>query len=187
MGKAALLSVSDRSSLDSFAHSLSELGFTLLASSGTRKYLEDGGIQVLSIEEYTGQKEILGGRVKTLHPKIHAGILARRDNPDDMRELQEQGILPIDIVAVNHYPFDRNLDSERAKNPSEMVGLIDIGGPTMIRAAAKNHAHVLGLIDPADYQRIIAFLQQGEVPLELREELAVKVFARLADYNLQIA
>lgn len=187
--KAALLSVSDRTGLESFARDLQSLGFTLLTTSGTAKALSAAGISSVSIEEYTGQKEILDGRVKTLHPKIHAGLLARRDDATHMRQLTEDGILPIEVAAVNLYPFVQNLSSDKARDPLRMIELVDVGGPTMIRAAAKNHAAVYPVIDPADYDRVLAALKARDSgdSLTLRRELAVKVFTQLAYDNLEIA
>lgn len=195
MKSAALISVSDRTNLDVLAKSLQENGLELLATSGSAKYLRDSGIECTSIESYTGQREILGGRVKTLHPKIHAGLLAKRDDPEHMQQLREEGIMPIDVAVVNLYPFEENLKKDIARDGKQMVELIDIGGPTMIRAAAKNFSGVLPVIDPADYQEICHFLKTGAsaatfielFPPEFRQRLSVKVFSWLANYNLQIA
>ena len=192
MKRAALLSVSDRTGLLEFARELSALGFELLCTSGTRKVLEEAGVKVTSIESYTGQKEILDGRVKTLHPKIHAGLLARRDNPAHMAQLAEDGIMPIDVAVINLYPFKQNLHGESVGNPRKMIELVDIGGPTMIRAASKNFTSLFPVIDPADYPRVAAALKQSDwqassSALELRRELAVKVFTTIADYDLAIA
>lgn len=187
--KAALLSVSDRTGLEGFARTLQELGYVLLTTSGTAKFLSSVGIKSTLVEEYTGQKEILDGRVKTLHPKIHAGLLARRDDPNHMRQLEEDGILPIEVAAVNLYPFVQNLTSENAADPSRMIEFVDVGGPTMIRAAAKNHASVYPVIDPADYDRVAQALHRGasEEGKSLRRDLAVKVFTQLAFDSLEIA
>ncbi len=195
MKKAALLSVSDRTGLLEFAKCLTECGFTLLATSGTTKFLKENGISTYPIEEYTGQKEILDGRVKTLHPKIHGGLLAKRDNPEHLKQLESEGIMPIDIAVINLYPFVQNLNSESAKDPAKMTELIDIGGPTMIRAAAKNFKHVLPVIDPKDYAEVSQYLRAGgsnaskrsAADLELRRKLSAKVFTTLAHYNLEIA
>ncbi len=187
MKKAALISVSDRTGLVELSRALSSSGYTLLVTSGTGKLLKESGIETLSIESYTAQKEILDGRVKTLHPKIHAGILARRDNEEHLWELASNNILPIELVIVNLYPFIENLKSEKINDPFRMVELVDIGGPTMLRAASKNFRFVLPLIDPADYPEVIAALQQGDFPLDLRRRLAVKVFTTMANYDLQVA
>ncbi|MCB0321101.1 MAG: bifunctional phosphoribosylaminoimidazolecarboxamide formyltransferase/IMP cyclohydrolase, partial [Bdellovibrionales bacterium] len=204
----ALLSVSDRDGIDSFAVGLQERGFTLLTTSGTGKFLREKGIESQSIEEYTGQLEILGGRVKTLHPKIHGGILARRNIPEDIRDLEAQDIAAIDVVVVNLYPFEAKLQELKSDSSGDvfsqekiakLIEYIDIGGPTMIRAAAKNCAHVYAVIDPADYPRVLACLEsessEGGRSAEfaalspqhqLRLELSSKVFSALAQYNLEI-
>jgi phosphoribosylaminoimidazolecarboxamide formyltransferase / IMP cyclohydrolase len=162
MKKAALLSVSDRSGLVDFAKGLEKQGYVLLATSGTARVLAEAGIQTAAIEDYTGQKEILDGRVKTLHPKIHAGLLARRDNAAHMRQLEQDQILPIDVVVVNLYPFIENLGGDKVKDPAKMIELIDIGGPTMLRAAAKNFASIWPVIDPCDYPAVLEMLAQAE-------------------------
>lgn len=191
MKRAALLSVSDRTGIEAFARGLQALGYVLLTTSGTAKFLAGVGIQTTAIEDYTGQKEILDGRVKTLHPKIHAGLLARRDDHAHMQQIEADGILPIDIAAVNLYPFVKNLSSAEAKDPEHMIEFVDVGGPTMIRAAAKNHATVYPVIDPADYPAVLEVLktQQGaaSVGMELRRALAVKVFTQLGYDSLEIA
>ncbi|MCO6429853.1 MAG: bifunctional phosphoribosylaminoimidazolecarboxamide formyltransferase/IMP cyclohydrolase [Deltaproteobacteria bacterium] len=192
--RAALVSVSDRSGLEPLCRALLSSGYQILATTGTAKILNSAGIETVSIEAYTGQNEILDGRVKTLHPKIHAGLLADRANPQHMSELESGNIMPIDIAVVNLYPFSASLSSEKAASPRKMVEMIDIGGPTMIRAAAKNFSGVLPLIDPADYEEIVGYLSQSaereplsSVPIGVRQRLSVKVFAALAQYNLEIA
>jgi phosphoribosylaminoimidazolecarboxamide formyltransferase/IMP cyclohydrolase len=189
MKKAALLSVSDRTGLEAFARELVSLGYVLLTTSGTAKFLSGVGINSTPIEEYTGQKEILDGRVKTLHPRIHAGLLARRDDPAHMRQIEADGILPIEIAAVNLYPFTKNLNTPEAKDPEHMIEFVDVGGPTMIRAAAKNHGSVYPVIDPLDYPEVLQSLTSQDVAaqLKLRRSLAVKVFTHLAHDNLEIA
>lgn len=191
MKKAALISVSDKTDLIPFAQKLVSLGFILLATSGSRKYLEENKVPVESIESYTAQKEILDGRVKTLHPKIHAGLLARRDNPEHMKQLEEDGIYPIEVAIINLYPFTQNLFSDAAKDPSRMIELVDIGGPTMIRASSKNFSGVLPVVDPKDYTEIAQNLEKykevSKTPLEFRRKLAVKVFTFTANYDLHIA
>lgn len=186
MEKMALLSVSDQTGLVDFAQSLHRGGYTLLATSGTGKALAAAKIPYMSVESYTGLAELLDGRVKTLHPKIHGGILARRDLAKHAEQLQQESIAPIDVVVVNLYPFTKYLDSERAGSPEEMTELVDVGGPTMIRAAAKNHRFVLPVIDPADYSRVTELLSRGGAepfPLEFRRELAAKVFTSLSLYD----
>lgn len=196
MKRAALLSVSDRTGLNEIARALSDAGYILLATSGTRAALVEAGIPCESVELYTGQPEILGGRVKTLHPKIHGGLLAKREDAEHMAQLQRQEILPIDVAIVNLYPFIEGMRGDAAQNPAKMIELIDIGGPTMIRAAAKNFRAVLPLIDPSDYPRVIELLDTkggadsdplAKIPLALRRELAGKVFSWIANYNLEIA
>jgi phosphoribosylaminoimidazolecarboxamide formyltransferase/IMP cyclohydrolase len=190
MSKMALLSVSDQSGLIDLASALIKANYILLATSGTAKALSAAGLNYVSVEDYTGLAELLDGRVKTLHPKIHAGILAKRDKEAHCRQLIAEEISQIDLVVVNLYPFTKYLESERAANPEEMVELVDVGGPTMIRAAAKNHRFVLPLIDPKDYPKIIELLNftgpSDPFPLELRRSLAAKVFLSLASYDSAI-
>ncbi len=192
MKKYALLSVSDRTGLPELAAALHRAGYVLLATSGTGKGLDEAKVPWTSVESYTGLAELLDGRVKTLHPKIHGGILARRDLEKHISQMEEAEIGPIDVVVVNLYPFLKYLGSERANDPLEMTELVDVGGPTMIRAAAKNHRFVLPLIDPADYPEIISALSgaaKGTDPfaIELRRRLAAKVFATLSQYDGAIA
>jgi phosphoribosylaminoimidazolecarboxamide formyltransferase/IMP cyclohydrolase len=189
MKKTALISVSDRTGLEEFARGLVRLGFELLTTSGTGTFLKGCGIDSLSIEAYTGQAEIFGGRVKTLHPKIYAGILARRDVPEDRALLEKDGIRPIEVVAVNLYPFrDALAPGAKVLADHQMIELIDIGGPSMIRAAAKNHESVLPIIDPHDYPRVLKLLEgAAEGEGALRRELAAKVFATLADDGVAVA
>jgi phosphoribosylaminoimidazolecarboxamide formyltransferase / IMP cyclohydrolase len=183
----ALMSVSDKTGLLELSQSLITNGFAILATSGTRRYLADNGIESLSIEEYTGQREILGGRVKTLHPKIHGGLLANLEDETHQAQLQEQGIFPISVAVINLYPFTSYLDKPDMTE-KQMIELIDIGGPTMIRAAAKNAAHVLPVMDPSDYGEVISELSAGkEFSQGFRRRLAAKVFAFCASYNLAIA
>ena len=187
MDRAALLSVSDKKGIGQLGLELQRLGFTVLSTSGTARTLIEAGVDVYSIEDYTGQPEILDGRVKTLHPKIHAGLLARRDSREDLAELARSGILPIEVAVINLYPFEVGLQSDRASDPQSMTELIDVGGPTMIRAAAKNFLHVLPLVDPADYKAALGYLVDGKVPLSFKCEMATKVFTRIAQYNMAIA
>jgi phosphoribosylaminoimidazolecarboxamide formyltransferase / IMP cyclohydrolase len=182
----ALMSVSDKTGLVDFSRALVQQGYTILATSGTKRTLDEHGISALSIEEYTGQKEILDGRVKTLHPKIHGGILAQMSNETHRAQLADQGIYPISIAVVNLYPFTKYLDKD-GMTVQQMIELIDIGGPTMIRAAAKNSDHVLPVMDPADYPTVLAELAQGGFSTQLRRRLSAKVFAFCASYNLAIA
>lgn len=194
MKRGALLSVSDKRGLKEFASALIGLDFELFSSSGTRQFLLDNGIPCTAIDDYTGQAEILDGRVKTLHPRIHAGILAKRDNAAHMQELDRSGITPLDVVVVNLYPFVKKVETELRSDPDAMVEYIDVGGPAMIRAAAKNHAGVFAVIDPDDYPRVAEVLReslQGRSDLamlqQFRRTLAAKVFAWLAADNLEAA
>ena len=141
--KRALISVSDKNGLATFAAGLAELGIQLISTSGTATFLSDAGLAVTTVEELTGASELLGGRVKTLHPHIHAGILARRNHPEDMASLEQQGIVPIDLVVCNLYPF-RQVANRRGVTEPEVIANIDVGGPTMVRAAAKNFDSVGG-------------------------------------------
>ena len=173
----ALLSVYDKTGLEGFARGLVDLGVEIIASGGTSRALEEAGIAHLQVEAVTGAPEMLGGRVKTLHPKVHGGILADRSKPEHMADLEGQGIVPIEIVACNLYPFRRE--------PS--IEMIDIGGPTMVRAAAKNHAHVAVLVDPADYGAVLDELRrEGEVTEATRRRLARAAFAHTASYDAAI-
>jgi phosphoribosylaminoimidazolecarboxamide formyltransferase/IMP cyclohydrolase len=187
MKKLALLSVSNRTGLTELASALVAAGYTLLATSGTGKMLSEHKLPYLSVEDYTGLAELLDGRVKTLHPKIHSGILARRDDEKHVAQLKAEAIEQIDIVVVNLYPFLSYVNSERASDPLQMTELVDVGGPTMIRAAAKNHRFVLPLIDPADYPEIIELLRSSDpanaFSLILRQRLAAKVFSTLSHYD----
>jgi phosphoribosylaminoimidazolecarboxamide formyltransferase/IMP cyclohydrolase len=189
--RAALLSVTDKEGLIEFAKALQDLGFILLASAGTGAALKAAGLTYFSVEQYTGQAEILGGRVKTLHPKIHAGILARRNLPEDMAELKKAEILPIDVVAVNLYPFLEKLKSENVGDVRKMIDFIDVGGPAMIRAAAKNCHGVFPVIDPNDYEQVLSALRSGagDTPTDFnfRLGLASKVFATVANFDLEVA
>jgi len=173
----ALISVYDKTGIDDFARGLAELGWTLVSSGGTAAHLESLGLEVTKVEDLTQSPEMLGGRVKTLHPRIHAGILARRDDDGDMATLAEHGIEPFDLVCVNLYPFERE--------PS--VELIDIGGPSMLRGAAKNFASVAAICDPDDYEPVLAELQADGISAETRTRLAAKAFATTAAYDAAIA
>lgn len=188
MKKLALLSVSDQAGLSDLAAALYKAGYGLLATSGTGKALEGAGIPFTSVESYTGLAELLDGRVKTLHPKIHGGILARRDLDKHLSQMDAEEIAPIDVVVVNLYPFTKYLESDRAQDAEKMTELVDVGGPTMIRAAAKNHRFVLPLIDPSDYPAVIELLASAKADadpftLHFRRTLAAKVFGALAAYD----
>ena len=181
----ALLSVSDKTGLAPLASTLARHGVELISTGGTATALRDAGLAVEDVATLTGQPEILDGRVKTLQPKIHGGILARRDDPTHMAALAEHGISPIDLVVVNLYPFAGAVAS--GADFETCVENIDIGGPAMIRASAKNHEHVAIVTDPADYAEIGAALEAGGIDPALRRELAKKAFAHTASYDAAIA
>ncbi len=180
----ALLSVSDKTGLVEFGRALVELGWELLSTGGTAAALRQAGVAVTDVSAVTGHPEMMDGRVKTLHPAVHAGLLARRDNPEDLRALGSQGYQLIDLVAVNLYPFTRTVTPD-TPIPRAME-LVDIGGPSMLRSAAKNHRFVLPVVDPADYARVLEALRSGE-PEGLRAELARKVFEHTSTYDAAIA
>ena len=185
--KRALLSVFDKSGVVSFAQELRRLDFELLASGGTAKLLSDEGIPVIALEELTGFAEMLGHRVVTLHPAVHGGILARPDVPEDVADLAEHGIERIDLVCVNLYPFEQTvgrLDVEW----DEAIEQIDIGGPALLRAAAKNHAHVIPVCRPDDYESVLRELREADdVSVETRRSLAARAFTRTASYDSAVA
>ncbi|GIU93973.1 MAG: bifunctional purine biosynthesis protein PurH [Gaiellaceae bacterium] len=184
----ALISVYEKSGLTAFARGLLDIGFELVASGGTATALADAGLPVTRVEDVTGFPELLGGRVKTLHPRIHAGILARREVADDLAALAEHGIEPFDLVCVNLYPFELVADRPGMAE-AEIVEMIDIGGPSLLRAAAKNHAAVTVVCRPADYEAVLAELRArgGTTSLETRRRLAGVAFAASAAYESAIA
>jgi len=186
--ETALLSVYDRRGLVPFARGLGELGIRILSTGGTARELHEGGIPLQEVAQVTGAPEILGGRVKTLHPRIHGGILAVRDDPEHRREASEQDIGFIDLVVVNLYPFS-SVAEDSSRSPSEVIENIDIGGPAMVRAAAKNHRYVTVVIDPGDYDRVLRALREGkgDTGEALRREMAAKAFRHTADYDDRIA
>jgi phosphoribosylaminoimidazolecarboxamide formyltransferase/IMP cyclohydrolase len=181
----ALLSVSDKTGLIEFARGLHALGWELLSTGGTAKTLREAGLDVTDVSAVTQHPEMMDGRVKTLHPAVHAGLLARRDRPDDMEALAAQGYSTIDIVAVNLYPF-HEAAAAGAPIPVAMEK-VDIGGPSMLRSAAKNHASVLVVVDPTDYARVLAAVQGGTADSALRRDLARKVFDHTGRYDQAIA
>ncbi|MEC9015534.1 MAG: bifunctional phosphoribosylaminoimidazolecarboxamide formyltransferase/IMP cyclohydrolase, partial [Gemmatimonadota bacterium] len=183
--KRALLSVSDKTGILELATALKDRGWEILSTGGTARTLREGGIEVTSVSEVTRHPEMMDGRVKTLHPAIHAGILVRRDNEEDMKALTEHGYGPIDLVAVNLYPFRETIASGDV-TMSQAMDKVDIGGPTMIRAAAKSHTQVWVIVDPNDYDKVIAAIDEGEAS-ELRRELAAKVFSHISAYDESIA
>jgi phosphoribosylaminoimidazolecarboxamide formyltransferase/IMP cyclohydrolase len=185
--KRALISVSDKRGVVDFAKELAALEVEIVSTGGTRKTLAEAGIPVVHISEVTGFPEILDGRVKTLHPAIHGGILARRSDPAHVRTLAEQHIAPIDLVAVNLYPF-RQTAARPGVSWDELIENIDIGGPSMVRSAAKNHEDVLVVVSPEDYDGVLAWLRtEGDCPPEERKRLAAAAFRHTADYDACIA
>jgi phosphoribosylaminoimidazolecarboxamide formyltransferase/IMP cyclohydrolase len=184
--KRALVSVSDKTGIVPFVKALVEHGVEVISTGGTESLLKAEGIPVTGISEVTGFPEILDGRVKTLHPNVHSGILAIRDNREHMQALETLKIQPIDLVVVNLYPFKETISKEDVTFP-EAIENIDIGGPSMLRAAAKNHQDVTVVVDAADYDQVLAEMKAGEVSAETKKRLAVKVFRHTAAYDALIA
>jgi phosphoribosylaminoimidazolecarboxamide formyltransferase/IMP cyclohydrolase len=183
----ALLSVSDKSGLPELGQALARHGVELVSTGGTAKALRDAGLEVRDISDLTGFPEMMDGRVKTLHPKVHGGLLGVRDNPDHAAAMAEHGIAPIDLVVVNLYPFAQTVARGAARD--EVIENIDIGGPSMVRSAAKNHAHVAIVTDPADYAELIQALDESGAmtSLDLRKRLAAKAFSATAAYDAMIS
>ena len=181
----AILSVSDKTGLVTLAAGLVERGWELVSTGGTGRAIREAGIPVLDVSEVTGHPEMMDGRVKTLHPAVHAGILARPGNEEDTAALTEHGYAAVDLLVVNLYPFRETV--ARGAALDEAMENVDIGGPTMIRAAAKNHARVTVVVDPADYDRVLAAVDEGGPDPALRRELARKVFAHTAGYDAAVA
>jgi len=184
----ALVSVSDKAGVVEFARALLTHGVEILSTGGTAQLLKLNGVVVTEVSAHTGFPEMMEGRVKTLHPKIHGGILARRDKPDHVRSMEEHGIAPIDMVVVNLYPFARTV-AKPGVSMDDAIENIDIGGPAMVRAAAKNHAFVAVVTDPADYEPILAKMKanKGRLGLEERYALAAKAFSHTAEYDGMIS
>ncbi|MBM7572791.1 bifunctional phosphoribosylaminoimidazolecarboxamide formyltransferase/IMP cyclohydrolase [Aquibacillus albus] len=185
MKKRALLSVSDKSQLVEFATELDKLGYELVSTGGTLKKLQSAGLPAISISEVTNFDEIMDGRVKTLHPNVHAGLLAKRDDESHLQQLEERDISPIDIVVVNLYPFKQTIEQEGVTE-EQAIENIDIGGPTMLRSAAKNFQAVTVIVDPADYMPAVEQLKSGNSSVEFRKQLAAKVFRHTANYDAMI-
>ncbi len=186
MKKRALLSVSDKTGIQDFATGLVDRGWEILSTGGTARALREAGLEVTEVARITGHPEMMEGRVKTLHPAVHAGLLARRDNPDDLAALEAQGYAPIDLVAVNLYPFRETVARHGVTLP-EAVEKIDIGGPTMIRSAAKNHKDVWVVVEPGDYAGVLAALDAGGDQGAMKQSLAAKVFRHVSGYDDAIA
>ncbi|HVO56315.1 MAG TPA: bifunctional phosphoribosylaminoimidazolecarboxamide formyltransferase/IMP cyclohydrolase, partial [Dongiaceae bacterium] len=179
----ALLSVYDKTGIVEFARRLAKLNIEILSTGGTSKLLREAGVPVKDVSDFTDWPEMLGGRVKTLHPKVHGGLLYRRQNAEDLKQAKEHGIAPIDLVVVNLYPFEATAAKEYLP-AEELIENIDIGGPTMLRSAAKNFESVTVVTDPADYDRVAEALQsRRETSLDLRLQLARKVFAMTSRYD----
>ena len=183
----ALLSVSDKSGLTEFAQELHDLGVELLSTGGTAKTIRDAGIPVIDVSEYTGAPELFDGRVKTLHPKVHGGLLHRRDDDKHLKQAKDNEIPAIDLIVVNLYPFEETI-AKPGVTLEDAIENIDIGGPSMLRSAAKNHSHVTVVVDPADYEVVIKEMKDnhGETTQGTREHLAVKVFLRTSEYDAAI-
>ena len=186
--KRALISVSDKNNLDFFVKELENLGVEIISTGGTKKYIESLGIKNIDISDFTGFPEILEGRVKTLHPRVHGAILSKRNSPLHIEENKKHNIPYIDMVVVNFYPFDKllknNFYSEKEASLEEMIENIDIGGPSMLRSSAKNYKDVLAICDPADYSFIIDELKsKGDISEEKRLFLAYKVFSKTSNYD----
>ncbi|MDA9462271.1 IMP cyclohydrolase [Enterococcus mundtii 3F] len=184
--KRALISVSDKTGVIDFAKGLRAAGIEIISTGGTKTALEEAGIETISIDEVTGFPEMMDGRVKTLHPKIHGGLLGRRDSESHMAAMEKEAIQPIDVVCVNLYPFKETILKPETTE-ADAIENIDIGGPSMLRSAAKNHAFVTAIVDPLDYEIVLAEIQQeGQTTLETRRKLAAKVFRHTAAYDALI-
>jgi len=184
--KRALISVSDKTGAVEFAKGLTGLDYAILSTGGTAKALRDAGLAVTDVAAYTGCPEILDGRVKTLHPTIHGGLLGRRADPTHVAQMSQQGIAPIDVLVVNLYPFEATINKPGC-TVDEAIENIDIGGPAMLRSAAKNHADVTVVVDPADYAPVLDALRSGEMSPAMRRNLARKVFQHTSRYDDMIA
>ena len=183
----ALISVTDKSGIVAFGRSLDRLGIEILSTGGTARTIRDGGIRVLDISEYTGFPEMMDGRVKTLHPKVHGGLLGRRDHQQDIKMMRLQGIKNIDLVVVNLYQFEQAVAKDGC-TLEEAVENIDIGGPAMLRSAAKNFEYVTVIVDPSDYPKVLREItESGVTALKTRFELAKKVFNHTCRYDRAIS
>ena len=183
----ALISLTDKSGIEGFARELADLGVDILSTGGTAKKIREAGIPVKDVSEFTGFPEMLDGRVKTLHPKVHGGILNQRDNAEHQRQCVEHDLKPIDLIAVNLYAFEKTVADPKC-TLADAIENIDIGGPTMLRAAAKNFHDVTVIVDPADYPQVIKEIkEQGNTTLKTRFRLAAKVFALTSKYDTTIS
>ena len=186
MKKRALISVSDKTGIVDFAKKLESFGYEIISTGGTAKVLKEAGLNVIGISEITGFPECLDGRVKTLHPNVHAGLLAMRSNPDHMAQLEKLGINTIDVVVVNLYPFKKTIEQPNVEL-QEAIENIDIGGPTMLRSAAKNYQDVTVVVDPKDYDVVLREMSEGGVTLDTRFYLMYKVYQHTAVYDTLIS
>ncbi|MBW1729425.1 MAG: IMP cyclohydrolase [Deltaproteobacteria bacterium] len=190
MGKIqrAIISVTDKSGIVEFAKALEGLGVEILSTGGTARVLRDAGVSVKDISEYTGFPEMMDGRVKTLHPKVHGGLLGLRDNPDHVKAMETHGIQPIDMVVVNLYQFEKAVEKEGV-TLDEAIENIDIGGPSMLRSAAKNFKYVTVIVDPSDYGPVLREMEEsgGKITLRTRFHLARKVFSLTSKYDSAIS
>lgn len=183
----ALISLTDKSGIEGFATKLANLNISLLSTGGTAKKLRDAGLAVMDVSEFTGFPEMLDGRVKTLHPKVHGGILNQRENPAHQEQCVEHGLENIDLIAVNLYEFEKSV-ADPGCTLANAIENIDIGGPTMLRAAAKNFNDVTVIVDPADYGQVINEIKAtGNTTLKTRFKLAAKVFALTSKYDTAIS
>ncbi len=183
----ALISLTDKSGIEDFAKALTALGIEILSTGGTAKKLRSSGVPVKDVSEFTGFPEMLDGRVKTLHPLVHGGILNQRDNTEHQEQCSKYGIKPIDIVAVNLYAFEKTVADPNCPL-AEAIENIDIGGPTLLRASAKNFHDVTVIVDPADYEQVLTEIRAtGNTTLQTRFRLAVKVFQLTSAYDTAIA
>ena len=180
----AIISVTDKSGVVDFARSLSEFGVEILSTGGTARALRDGGVSVIDISEYTGFPEMMDGRIKTLHPKVHGGLLGMRDNPDHVKMMKEHGIATIDLIVVNLYQFEKAISKEGVTLEGAIEN-IDIGGPTMLRSSAKNFKDVTVIVDPSDYDPVLKEMaeREGSTSLKTRFSLAKKVFQLTHTYD----
>ncbi len=186
--KRVLISVSDKTGVADFAKSLSSFGVEFLSTGGTAKMLRDEGLKVTDVSEYTGFPEMMDGRVKTLHPKVHGAFLALRDKKEHVDSMNEHGIIPIDMVIINLYPFKKTIE-KHGVSLEEAIENIDIGGPAMLRSSAKNYRSVTVITDPADYSAVLTEMSSnsGAVSVETNKRLAVKVYKLTSEYDAMIA
>ncbi len=186
--RRAVVSVSDKAGVVGFVKDLTQMGVEILSTGGTAKTLRENKVPVKDVSEYTGFPEMMDGRVKTLHPKIHGGLLGRRDNPEDVKQMETHGIHPIDMIVVNLYPFEATV-AKAGCTLNDAIENIDIGGPTMIRSGAKNYRHVTVVTDPADYPVLLKEMKesQGAVSARTNFRLALKVFQLTARYDTAIS